>query len=119
MKFSAGVVAITVAPMAAMAFMQPALRPSARSTTTADLNSVNPKFGVKQNIAQNRAMSELKMAFNLKEGETSNMFDGPTPLVKERDACGVGFIANTQNGGKKLEATAPPICLECFFVVFV
>lgn len=39
-------------------------------------------------------------AFKLKEGETKNMFEGPTPLVKERDACGVGFIANTQSGGK-------------------
>lgn len=27
--------------------------------------------------------------------QTSNMFDGPMALVKERDACGVGFIANT------------------------
>ena len=26
------------------------------------------------------------------------MFDGPMPLVKERDACGVGFIANTHSG---------------------
>ena len=39
-------------------------------------------------------------AFKLKEGETKNMFEGPAPLVKERDACGVGFIANTQSGGK-------------------
>ena len=28
------------------------------------------------------------------------MFEGPTPLVKERDACGVGFIANTSEGGE-------------------
>ncbi|KAI2489773.1 Glutamate synthase central domain [Fragilaria crotonensis] len=26
------------------------------------------------------------------------MFDGPRALVKERDACGVGFIANTHSG---------------------
>ena len=103
MKFPSGVVAIAVAPMAAMAFMQPgSLRPSVRTSTTADLNNVNSKFGTRQNKAENKAMSELKMAFNLKEGETSNMFDGPTPLVKERDACGVGFIANTKNGGKKV-----------------
>lgn len=30
----------------------------------------------------------------------SNMFDGPMALTRERDACGVGFIANTQSGGK-------------------
>ena len=39
-------------------------------------------------------------AFHLKEGETRNMFEGPRPLVKERDACGVGFIANTKSGGE-------------------
>ena len=40
----------------------------------------------------------LNMAF---EGtpKTSNMFDGPGPLVRERDACGVGVIANTKSGG--------------------
>jgi glutamate synthase (ferredoxin) len=37
-------------------------------------------------------------AFQLKDGEVANMFEGPRPLVKERDACGVGFIANTQSG---------------------
>ena len=41
-------------------------------------------------------------AFQLKDGETHNMFEGPTPLVKERDACGVGFIANTNSGGEYL-----------------
>ena len=39
-------------------------------------------------------------AFQLKEGETHNMFEGPAPIVKERDACGVGFIANTKSGGE-------------------
>ena len=42
--------------------------------------------------------SKLHMAF--KTDKPSNMFDGPAPLVKERDACGVGFIANTQSGGE-------------------
>ena len=54
--------------------------------------------------SQSKAMNELKMTLNLKEGETSNMFEGPASLLKERDACGVGFIANTQNGGKS------PVC---------
>lgn len=39
------------------------------------------------------------MAFQNSE-EDSNIFDGPLALTKERDACGVGFIANTQSGGK-------------------
>lgn len=32
----------------------------------------------------------------------TNMFDGPMPLVKERDACGVGFIANTKADTHKI-----------------
>ena len=39
------------------------------------------------------------MAFKLEEGVESNIFDGPMALTKGRDACGVGFIANTQSGG--------------------
>jgi hypothetical protein len=46
-----------------------------------------------------KALTELH-AFTLAPGEESNMFEGPTPLVKERDACGVGFIANTSEGGE-------------------
>jgi len=49
-------------------------------------------------VGKFRFGSGLKMAFEMEEGETSNMFDGPAPLVKERDACGVGFIANTKLG---------------------
>jgi hypothetical protein len=49
----------------------------------------------------NRALTTMQ-AFQLAEGETSNMFEGPAPLVKERDACGVGFIANTSEGGKSV-----------------
>ena len=44
--------------------------------------------------------NELELqAFKLPEGQESNMFEGPTPLVRERDACGVGFIANTSEAG--------------------
>jgi hypothetical protein len=42
--------------------------------------------------------SKLQMAFTT--DKPSNMFDGPRALVKERDACGVGFIANIHSGGK-------------------
>merc|ERR1740136_520719 len=28
------------------------------------------------------------------------MFDGPLALTRERDACGVGFVANTKIGGE-------------------
>ena len=50
----------------------------------------------------NNKPSTVLNAFQLKDGETHNMFEGPTPLVKERDACGVGFIANTNSGGEYL-----------------
>jgi glutamate synthase (ferredoxin) len=43
--------------------------------------------------------SRLSMSTTTKQSE-STMFDGPMALTKERDACGVGFIANTQSGGK-------------------
>jgi glutamate synthase (ferredoxin) len=36
------------------------------------------------------------MAFD--KNKPTNMFDGPLALTKERDACGVGFIANTRSG---------------------
>ena len=99
MRFSTGVVA-AITPMAALAFLPPtALRSSSSSSSPSSIgtNNILDRF---ENVNENRAMTELKMAFNLKEGETSNMFDGPTPLTKERDACGVGFIANTKTGGK-------------------
>jgi hypothetical protein len=41
------------------------------------------------------------MGFKYKQ-EESNIFDGPMAITKERDACGVGFIANTQSGGEFL-----------------
>ena len=41
--------------------------------------------------------TKLNMAF--KTDQPSNMFDGPLPLTRERDACGVGFVANTKTGG--------------------
>ena len=44
------------------------------------------------------SMTQLNMAFNGNERD-SNIFDGPMALTKERDACGVGFIANTKSGG--------------------
>ena len=42
--------------------------------------------------------TSLLMAFQ--SSQPSNMFDGPAPLVKERDACGVGFVANVNNSGE-------------------
>ena len=45
------------------------------------------------------ATTKLQMVFDGSQ-ESSNMFDGPMALTKERDACGVGFVANTKLGGE-------------------
>ena len=57
-----------------------------------------------QDASKNRLFgsTNLNMAFKLEEGQESNMFDGPMALTKERDACGVGFIANTKAGENDL-----------------
>ena len=68
----------------------------AASAASAFQTHVSSRHAVK---VDHSATTALK-AFQLKEGETKNMFEGPRPLVKERDACGVGFIANTQSGGE-------------------
>lgn len=95
MKFSANVVAAIVAPMAAMAFMQPTLR---TQVSTGSAFNINSRIINEELSAKSKSMTELRMAFDLEDGQVSNMFEGPSPLVKERDACGVGFIANTQSG---------------------
>ncbi len=46
--------------------------------------------------------TNLNMGFQRESGKESNMFDGPMSLLRERDACGVGFIFNGEKGGKKL-----------------
>jgi glutamate synthase (ferredoxin) len=99
MKFSAGVVAAIAAPMAALAFVQPSVH-SRASLDQAFLWKSSSRHFLNPQQERSKALTSLKMAFNLKEGQISNMFEGPAPLVKERDACGVGFIANTSTGGK-------------------
>lgn len=98
MRFSAGVVAAIAGPIAAMAFVQPSVRSKASLGQAFLWNS---GFRTEQQQQQkSKALTQLQMAFELKEGQVSNMFEGPAPLVKERDACGVGFIANTSSGGE-------------------
>jgi hypothetical protein len=53
------------------------------------------------------SFTQLNMAFD--DSKPSNMFDGPMALTKERDACGVGFVANTKSGGT---ATSNFYCSE-------
>jgi len=51
---------------------------------------------IPQSLSQDK--TKLNMAF--KSDQPSNMFDGPLALTRERDACGVGFVANTKIGGE-------------------
>jgi len=66
----------------------------AAATTSAFQTQISGRHSAKVGSSATTSLN----AFQLKEGETKNMFEGPAPLVKERDACGVGFIANTQSG---------------------
>ena len=58
--------------------------------------------------------TQTQMVFD--NQHATNMFDGPLPLVQERDACGVGFITNTKvEGGSHTivqEGLAALSCME-------
>jgi glutamate synthase (ferredoxin) len=59
----------------------------------------NSAFAQTSSWSTDYCNSRLSMSTTTKQSD-STMFDGPMALTKERDACGVGFIANTQSGGK-------------------
>ena len=67
--------------------------------TVAFHQPIRPWITRQSSPTRSHEVSQLYMAFTLKEGQTTNMFDGPASLIQERDACGVGFIVNTQHGG--------------------
>ena len=99
MKFSSiAVIAAIAAP--ALAFMNVDVsRRTSNAMVSQQLDQQQLSM-LAQLDAENKKSLMTLNAFPLKEGQVSNMFEGPTPLVKERDACGVGFIANTSTGGK-------------------
>jgi glutamate synthase (ferredoxin) len=57
------------------------------------------KDGVSTSTARSEYGSSTRLSMAFETDKPSNMFDGPMALTKERDACGVGFIANTKSGG--------------------
>jgi glutamate synthase (ferredoxin) len=75
---------------------------TARLTTRSIYNDLKTKritpasSSAPDSVDDRRRQPRLHMAFD--STQPSNMFDGPLALVKERDACGVGFIANTRSG---------------------
>ena len=87
-------------PLAAMGFVpQSLLQKGARINSGFASNNGNTASNkvVSNNDEGIMSKTRLQMAFNTEK--PTNIFDGPLALTKERDACGVGFIANTQSGG--------------------
>lgn len=92
-----------LAPVVTVAFL-----PNSLKSNPTQISLRSPRSG--ENVAADGfaslwqadhcSFTQLNMAF--REDEPSNIFDGPMALTKERDACGVGFIANTKAGGKVL-----------------
>lgn len=112
---SAAVVAVLAASSAIDAYVHQLPRDflTRRTARSSQLPSGPLSFGLekKDRWQSTKDLSTaLSMAFPLKEGEVSNMFQGPRPLVKERDACGVGFIANTSSGGESLTSNVLCFC---------
>jgi len=100
MLFSASVIVAIVASVdttPVLSFVQPSIH-SLRTTTTNKHGHLTAFMGRTGQNDSRKSKSSLQMAFKLEEGQTSNMFDGPRALVKERDACGVGMIVNTKTG---------------------
>ena len=89
------------------------------ATTTSTSSSSSP-FRHEESFSSadrvNEPWSRLNMAFKSSE-EQSNIFDGPMALTKERDACGVGFVSNTQNGGKLYSPIKMHTCSQYLFTV--
>ena len=99
MKFSSIAVVVAIAAPA-LAFMNVDVSRRTSNAMVSQQLDQHQLSMLAQLDAENKKSLMTLNAFPLKEGQVSNMFEGPTPLVKERDACGVGFIANTSTGGK-------------------
>jgi hypothetical protein len=78
---------------------QSSVKNTAATTTASSSSPFRHEESFSSADRVNEPWSRLNMAFKSTE-EQSNIFDGPMALTKERDACGVGFVSNTQNGGK-------------------
>jgi glutamate synthase (ferredoxin) len=93
---------ILALPTVAYAF----LPKSNNNPTKLDLRTpdrINNEVSVSTPWSQDQcSFTQLNMAFD--NSNPSNIFDGPMALTKERDACGVGFIANTKSGGRLLQS---------------
>jgi glutamate synthase (ferredoxin) len=86
-----------MAPVVAYAFVPQSLK-SPTKVSLRNPQRINNEVGVPTPWSNDQcSFTQLDMAFD--QSEPSNIFDGPLALTRERDACGVGFIANTKSGG--------------------
>jgi hypothetical protein len=100
MRLSTLCIAGLSAPVLTYAFVPQSLRSPTQQALRSPQRFQND-VEVKSPWSQDEgSFTQLNMAFD--SSKPSNMFDGPMALVKERDACGVGFIANTKSGGTNM-----------------
>jgi glutamate synthase (ferredoxin) len=89
-----------LAPMFASAFvpgsMMSTQKLALRTTDFVGKQETSSRTTTSWSSSTEQCSSTQLMAFPT--DKPSNMFDGPLALVKERDACGVGFVANTKSG---------------------
>jgi hypothetical protein len=93
-----------VAPVVTWAFLPQSLQNNPTQTSLRNPGRPIQNAGSVASWSQDDgqcSFTQMNMAF--KSDQPSNIFDGPMALTKERDACGVGFIANTKEGGKKFD----------------
>ena len=90
-----------VTPMVTVAFLPQSLKHSPTQISLRNSwrgKNTNTNTVTSWSQDEQCSFTQLNMAFV--SDQPSNIFDGPMALTKERDACGVGFIANTKAGGK-------------------
>lgn len=105
MRVSQVCLLVLLAPVVTLAFLPQSLKTNPTQTSLRNPGRIQNAGGVASwSQDEQCSFTQLNMAFT--SDKPSNIFDGPMALTKERDACGVGFIANTKEGGKQ------PFCMQ-------
>lgn len=99
MRVSQVCLLVLLAPVVTLAFLPQSLKTNPTQTSLRNPGRIQNAGGVASwSQDEQCSFTQLNMAFT--SDKPSNIFDGPMALTKERDACGVGFIANTKEGGE-------------------
>ena len=92
-------VGLLALPLMANGFVPKSVKVPQKLDLRTPIRKNSNHVSVKTSWSEERcSLVQLNMAFQSDKG-TTNMWDGPMALTRERDACGVGFIANTNSGG--------------------